>query len=71
MLIRSLLNLNTKNILATSDNTYHIETDASNAKGVIQDLGVDIDGKHYIINLGDQFWDSHFLEPTIIELNYI
>ena len=70
-----LTNLNTKNILATSDNTYHIETDtdsdASNAKGVIQDLGVDIDGKHYIINLGDQFWDSHFLEPTIIELNYI
>ncbi|EAJ6057016.1 TPA: hypothetical protein R5082_001776 [Campylobacter jejuni] len=40
-------------------------------KGVIQDLGVDIDGKYYIVNLGDRFWDSHFLEPTIIELNYI
>ncbi|EKH9371577.1 lipase, partial [Campylobacter coli] len=70
-----LTNLNIKNILATSDNTYHIETDtdsdASNTKGVIQDLGVDIDGKHYIVNLGDRFWDSHFLEPTIIELNYI
>ncbi|EOD7248229.1 hypothetical protein ACJ5FQ_001812 [Campylobacter coli] len=70
-----LTNLNIKNILATSDNTYHIETDtdsdASNTKEVIQDLGVDIDGKHYIVNLGDRFWDSHFLEPTIIELNYI
>ncbi|MGI7517908.1 lipase family protein [Campylobacter coli] len=51
-----LTNLNIKNILATSDNTYHIETDtdsdASNTKGVIQDLGVDI---AFIVNLGRGF----------------
>ncbi|RDU59684.1 hypothetical protein CQA53_11315, partial [Helicobacter didelphidarum] len=67
-----------KQPLACQNSIHHIETDGDSnpdnnkkSKEIIQSLGTDIAGKYYLINLGGQFWDSHFLAPTIIELKTI
>ncbi|MGX3045311.1 alpha/beta fold hydrolase, partial [Helicobacter sp. T3_23-1056] len=56
------------------DNIHHIKTDDDSIadnnyyhKNVIQFLGNDIQGKMYLINV-DTFWGSHFLAPTIAQL---
>ncbi|TLE07199.1 Mbeg1-like protein [Helicobacter bilis] len=73
--------------LACKDSIHHIEADDdsnpdNNKKidNLIQDLGKDIDGKHYLLNiLGEHFtgiryfrvdkwFDSHYLSPLIMTL---
>ena len=73
--------------LACQDSIHHIEADDdsnpdNNKKidNLIQDLGKDIDGKHYLLNiLGEHFtgiqyfrvdkwFDSHYLSPLIMTL---
>ncbi|TLD79878.1 Mbeg1-like protein [Helicobacter trogontum] len=73
--------------LACKDSIHHIEADddsnPNNNKKIdnlIQDLGKDIDGKHYLLNiLGEHFtgiryfminewFDSHYLSPLIMTL---
>ncbi|AQQ59232.1 lipase [Helicobacter bilis] len=63
-----------KQPLACQDSIHHIESDDdSNPDNnqwqdeLIQNLGTDIDGKHYYINLG-AFSGSHFILPTIHSL---
>ncbi|EEQ63648.1 hypothetical protein HPMG_01105 [Helicobacter pullorum MIT 98-5489] len=66
-----------KQPLACQDSIHHIESDDdSNPDNnqwqdeLIQNLGTDIDGKHYYINLG-AFSGSHYILPTIHALQRV
>ena len=66
-----------KQPLACQDSIHHIESDDdSNSDNnewqdeLIQNLGIDIDGKHYYINLG-AFSGSHYILPSIHALQRV
>ena len=65
--------------LSVSDRVYHIETDNDNntennqwQDELIQNLGKDIDGKHYYLNIGIDIkgMDSHSIKSSVIILYF-
>ncbi|RDU59413.1 lipase family protein [Helicobacter sp. MIT 14-3879] len=63
--------------LKIKDNTHHIETDSNNItndneNNLIQNLGEDIEGKHYYINIGVEIdgFDRHSIKSSSILLSF-